>query len=184
MDKPNFIQDFNLIETALINFTKLSCKEHDMIRTWRNSASVKRWLYGKHFITPEEHRRFVKNLKYDYRNAYWLVKNQGDEYLGVIYLNRIDFENRNSYFGIYTNPGSKLSGKGKTLLGCLIYLVFEYAGFHTLKLEVIEDNSRAIAFYKKFGFKREGRLKEFVFKEGRWKDVIVMGAINPNIGSR
>ncbi len=27
------------------------------------------------------------------------------------------------------------------------------------------------------GFEEEGRLREFVFKDGRWKDVIVMGMI-------
>jgi sialic acid synthase SpsE len=43
--------------------------------------------------------------------------------------------------------------------------------------EVIETNERAISFYKKTGFSEEGRLKEFVFKDGRWLDVIVMGII-------
>ncbi|MDW8097566.1 MAG: GNAT family N-acetyltransferase, partial [Aquificaceae bacterium] len=56
-------------------------------------------------------------------------------------------------------------------------LAFEVAKLHTLKLEVIEDNERAISFYKRMGFVEEGRLREFVFKEGRWKDVIVMGMV-------
>ncbi|MGB9874387.1 MAG: GNAT family N-acetyltransferase [Hydrogenobacter sp.] len=40
---------------------------------------------------------------------------------------------------------------------------------------MIETNERAINFYKRMGFREEGRLREFVFKEGRWLDVIVMG---------
>jgi len=46
-----------------------------------------------------------------------------------------------------------------------------------VKAEIIETNERAINFYKKSGFVKEGRLKEFVFKDGKWLDVIVMGII-------
>jgi UDP-4-amino-4,6-dideoxy-N-acetyl-beta-L-altrosamine N-acetyltransferase len=46
---------------------------------------------------------------------------------------------------------------------------------HTLKLEVLENNERAINFFKKLGFKEEGRLREFVFKEDIWYDAIIMG---------
>ncbi|MCM8820304.1 MAG: hypothetical protein NC925_05880 [Candidatus Omnitrophica bacterium] len=32
-------------------------------------------------------------------------------------------------------------------------------------------------FYKKHGFRKEGRLKEFVYREGKYLDVIVMGIV-------
>jgi len=51
-------------------------------------------------------------------------------------------------------------------------------GLHSLKLEVIEDNKKAIEFYKKKGFEEEGRLREFVLKHGKWLGVIIMGIIN------
>jgi len=54
-------------------------------------------------------------------------------------------------------------------------LAFEHLKLHTLKLEVLENNERAINFFKKLGFKEEGRLREFVFKEDIWYDAIIMG---------
>ena len=105
-----------------------------------------------------------------------MQKKKDGKYIGVICLNRVDFINKNAYLGIYTNP--ELSGVGGLIMECLQKLAFDVAHLHTLKAEVIETNEWAIDFYKKSGFSEEGRLKEFVFKNGKWLGVIVMGIIN------
>ena len=48
--------------------------------------------------------------------------------------------------------------------------------------KVMKNNKRAIKFYKKVGFDIEGRLKEFVFRDGKWIDVIIMGFVNKHEG--
>ena len=59
-----------------------------------------------------------------------------------------------------------------------IRLAFDYVGFHSLWLEVIEDNKHVVNLHKEMGFVEEGKLKDFVQKDNTWKDVIVMGKIN------
>ena len=66
---------------------------------------------------------------------------------------------------------------GVLLEKAALHLAFEVARLHTLKLEAIEDNDRAVSFYKRMGFQEEGRLREFVFKDNQWKHVIVMGMV-------
>jgi len=117
------------------------------------------------------------NLKSDNRNAYWLVESEG-EYKGVVYLSRLDFKNRNGYFGIYSNPD--LKGVGNMLEGCLLKVAFDVACLHTLKLEVIKGNERALKLYERFGFKKEGELKDFVYKNGNYNNVFIMGILNKN----
>lgn len=159
----------------LINFINLNDDEKEMIRYWRNHESVRNMMYSDHIITLEEHSKFIVRLRNESNNFYWMVRNKGKS-IGTISLNRVDFKNFNAYVGIYSNPD--LSGTGGLLIECLIILAFNKAKLHTLKLEVIEGNERAINFYKKSGFMEEGRLKEFVFKNGKWHDVIVMGILN------
>jgi len=120
--------------------------------------------------------QFIEDLKKDKGNFYWLAKYENNKYLGVISISRVDFINRHAYLGIYSNP--ELKGVGRLLIQALKELVFKIAKLRTLKLEVIETNEQAIKFYRKHGFKKEGHLKEFVYKEGRWLDVLVMGIVN------
>jgi len=165
-------------DLLLCNFLTLRPEEIELVRTWRNHEAIREWMYGNDIISPEKHQAFIEGLNSDYRNFYWLVKNKAGYYLGVIDLKRVDFGNRNAYLGIYADPESADRGRGHILMDCLKRLAFDVINLHVLKLEVVAGNSRAIDFYRREGFQEEGRLKEFVFKGGRWLDVIIMGIIN------
>ncbi len=174
----NLRADFSVGEYVLENFINLSDEEKEMVRNWRNSEQIAKWMFSDHTISPEEHSQFTERLKNDDRNFYWTVRHGGGEYCGVISLNKVDFKNKNAYLGVYANPGSRLPGAGRILVECLKNVAFDMARLHTLKLEVIYGNDRAVDFYRKSGFAEEGRLKEFVFKKGGWYDVIIMGIVN------
>ena len=55
-------------------------------------------------------------------------------------------------------------------------------GFDTLNLESIQlgvnaDNDRALKSYEKTGFVHEGRRRKFVYRNGRYYDLVVMGIV-------
>jgi UDP-4-amino-4,6-dideoxy-N-acetyl-beta-L-altrosamine N-acetyltransferase len=175
---PDMRKDFGFDGVTLKNLVNADEEEKREVLSWRNSDEVRQWMYSAHTISWEEHLAFIEGLKKDSKNFYWLVALEKGERLGVVSLNRVDAANGNAYLGLYANPSRSTAGAGRILMDCIKKLAFEEAGLHTLKLEVIEANERALRFYEKAGFKEEGRLKEHVLKEGRRMDVIVMGIIN------
>ena len=170
--------DFDISDVKIVNFLNLSREEREMVLDWRNHENIRKWMYSDNSISLDEHINFIDRLVRDTNNYYWVVKNKDGNYFGTIYLNRTDFKNKHAYIGIYANPYNEIKNKGYLLIQSIKSLAFEIAGLHTLKLEVIDNNQKAINFYKKSGFAEEGRLKEFVFKDEQWHDVIVMGIIN------
>lgn len=172
----NLKKNLDFGDVIFKNFINLTEKEMILVLEWRNHVSVRKEMYQDHIISIEEHSKFIEKLKYDNKNYYWILKTKNGDCMGTISLNRVDFRNKNAYFGMYSNPSTK--GAGSLLIECLKKLAFDIAELHTLKLEVIDSNERAINFYKKSGFIEEGRLKEFVFKDGKWHDVVVMGILN------
>lgn len=174
----NLRQDFIFDKLIAKNFVTLSSDESEFVRNCRNHDEIRKWMYSDSIIPLWDHINFINSLKENNKNYYWLVKME-EEYIGVISLNRIDFQNRNAYLGIYANPFSILRGKGELLIKCIKKLAFNYANLHTLKIEVMDINDKATNFYKKAGFMEEGRLKEFVFRNGKWHDMIIMGITSP-----
>jgi len=170
----NLRKNINFGDILLKNFINLNEYEAEMVRNWRNDNSIREWCYQEHIISSEEQKKFLKDLEEDNHNYYWLIKKK-NECIGVISLNRLDLENGNAYIGVYSQP--KMKGKGNILMNCLKKIAFDIFKLHSLKLEVIEDNKNALSFYKRSGFKKEGKLKDFVFKHGKYKNVIVMGLI-------
>ncbi|TBR16109.1 UDP-4-amino-4,6-dideoxy-N-acetyl-beta-L-altrosamine N-acetyltransferase [bacterium] len=171
-------KNFSCRGNLICNFVNLGPKEKELVRQWRNHDEIKKCMYSQKDISRKEHSDFILNLKHDENNFYWLIKTKTGGYLGVIYLNQVNYVSRNAYLGIYADPYSELSGKGKLLMGCLKYVAFTKFHLHTLKLEVIKDNHRAIEFYRREGFGIEGELIDFSYKNGRWSNVIIMGLIN------
>ena len=174
--------NYDMNDVEIINFLNLSSEEREIVLDWRNHENIRKWMYSDNIISLDEHINFIDQLVRDTNNFYWVVKNKDGLYLGTIYLNRTDFKNKHAYIGIYVNPYNEIKNKGYLLIQSIKSLAFEIAGLHTLKLEVINNNRKAINFYKKSGFKEEGRLKEFVFKDEQWHDVIVMGIMNNSGG--
>ncbi len=168
-------KDFIFEDTKLVNFLNIGAPERELARRWRNDLRVRKWMYGNRIISKSEHRDFFKRIKKDKNNFWWFVYVR-DSAIGVIYLARCDFNNKNAYLGLYADPSCK--GFGKILMGALKRIAFGAFRFHSLKLEVLSNNDKAICFYKKHGFKEEGRLKEYVLRNGKWIDVLVMGISN------
>lgn len=137
-----------MADVELIDFIDLSVDEKKMVLSWRNDPKVKKWMYTQKDITLSQHLGFIESLKKDKTKKYCLVKNK-QTFIGVIDFSNIDLKSLE--MGLYANP--KLKGYGNTLLQTLI----DYA-FHTLQVDVIFAqvfalNEKAIALYKRFGFK-------------------------------
>jgi UDP-4-amino-4,6-dideoxy-N-acetyl-beta-L-altrosamine N-acetyltransferase len=167
-------QDFTIDKLKVKNFVTLSSDDIEYVRSFRNHDEIRKWMYSDDIISLQDHINFINSLKENNRNYYWLVKME-EKYIGVVSLNRIDFKHRNAYLGIYANPFLASGGKGELLIKCIKKLAFDFANLHTLKIEVMDTNEKAMNFYKKVGFSEEGRLKEFVYKDGKWHDMIIMG---------
>lgn len=50
---------------------------------------------------------------------------------------------------------------------------------HRVCVEVLADNFRALKLYKECGFNFEGYLRHKIFKNGRYRDVVIMSKLNP-----
>ncbi len=160
--------DFGKIK--FVNFINLSDDEKELICNWRNSDEIRKWMFTGHIISKEDHLNFIENLRKDDANFYWLVKVDNTS-VGVTYFQKVDVNNKSSYFGIY----SVKKGCGKLMLHHLMRLWFDILQMLTLKCELIEGNERAFRLYKDVGFNEDA--SRFIQKEGSMVKVISMTAV-------
>lgn len=139
----------------LINFTDLTDEQILMVLRWRNDEQVAKFMKNKS-VSEQEHRNFISNLKNDETKRYFLVKEDSD-YISVIDF--VDIAADSCEFGIYANP--ELKGK------ILMQTIAEYAA-KTLKVGELKscaynENEKAIALYRKFGFEIYGRDEQMSY---------------------
>jgi putative acetyltransferase len=68
-------------------------------------------------------------------------------------------------------------GVGTALLQAAIELADRWLDLTRLDLQVFVDNEPAIHLYEKFGFRIEGRLARYAFRDGEYVDTYVMARL-------
>lgn len=149
----------------------------ELVRNWRNSDNVKRYMLTNHHISKQEHKEWLKSLKSIKDKKVWVIY-LNEKPIGVATLFKIDYKNKTTDWGFYI-ADKFLRGKniGSFVLVKLMEYVFDKMKFHKMYTTVLENNPGALKLYKKFGFKEEGRLKEHLLRDEKYIDIILVGIL-------
>lgn len=160
-------------------------EDTDRIVRWRNQDFVRRcFIYQKDF-TRESHENWVRTM-IDTGAAiqFMICVGEGQKPVGSVYLRDIDRTHKKAEYGIFIGEKEAWGqGYGTWAARKMIAYAFGQEGLHKLMLRVLSENRRAIRSYEKAGFVQEACLRDEVFLEGQYKDVILMAVINQE-GSR
>jgi RimJ/RimL family protein N-acetyltransferase len=98
--------------------------------------------------------------------------------IGTIGLHRINGKDRNAIFGISIGEREYWSkGYGTEATRLIVNYGFQQLNLHRITSSVWAFNTRSIALHKKVGFKEEGTIRQFVFKNGQYHDRIDFGML-------
>lgn len=157
----------------------------DIIR-WRNTGFVrKNFIYQKPF-TAETHHHWIETMvktgkvvqfmicPYDTDTGLKIIQNA----VGSVYLRDIDETHHKAEYGIFIGEEEALSkGYGTEAAQLMLQYAFETLHLHKVMLRVLAENTQAQKSYEKAGFQQEAYLKDEVFLNGRFCDVILMACI-------
>lgn len=80
-------------------------------------------------------------------------------------------------FGLAVHPDYQAKGVGTALMEKLIEIVDHELRLSRIELSVAVNNSRAIALYKRYGFKIEAERKQDLFTLGRFRGSYFMARV-------
>lgn len=127
-------------------------------------------------IKEEEDIRSASQSKDE---AYLMVlKRSNNSTIGFIRVNWLTSSNKNVWLRIIIGE-KKAWGKhyASDALRCVLEWLFFELNIHRVTLETYGTNKRAITFFEKMGFQREGILREAHFQGGTYHDIISFGLL-------
>jgi UDP-4-amino-4,6-dideoxy-N-acetyl-beta-L-altrosamine N-acetyltransferase len=144
---------------------------------WRNVPHVAAYMYSNHAIGQDEHDRWFAQALGAPDRRYWMIEQDGAG-VGLANLARIDRVNRKCDWAYYLGETStRGQGIGAGVEYIVLQHVFGPMALNKLCCEVFLDNSAVWKLHESFGFTREALLRDHVFRDGRFRDVVGLGII-------
>lgn len=123
--------------------------------------------------SAEEHLRAM----HDPDIRYFMVGPANGDAAGFAILRGILSPHRNVELKRFV-IGSPDRGLGQRALHAILTHVFQQLGAHRLWLDVFSTNSRALHIYRKAGFQQEGILREAVYRDGAFHDLLLLSILD------
>ncbi|MEM9951244.1 MAG: GNAT family protein [Chloroflexota bacterium] len=112
------------------------------------------------------------------RNGKDFAIEANDTFIGICALFNEDNLARTTELGITIGDQHYWGkGYGRDALTLLVDYAFRYHNFRKVWLKVHASNARAVQAYERVGFTEEGRLREHVYSNGQYDDLIYMGIL-------
>ena len=152
------------------------------MNSWRNNKEIVKWLGSPfRYINKETDvnwfNRYISSRHNSVRLA--ICEDVTKNLIGAAYLLGIDWVNRSAEFSIWIGvESSQGKGAGFFAIKEVLQHAFKDLNLHRIHLTVLATNERAIGLYKKIGFTEEGRLRESVFKNGSYDDMLQMSILH------
>ena len=125
-------------------------------------------------VTVESEREYLEN-SINEEAVFAIVRLEDDKMIGSAGIESIDHLNRTGTLGIFIgDKESRNIGYGTEVVNMLLEYGFKYLNLNNIKLDLMEFNERALACYKKCGFKEYGRRRKCRFINGKYYDSIEM----------
>ena len=152
-----------------------NCEEVEKFTEWMNDFETTDYTgRSAYIITLEgEKKYFEENIDKNYN--FFIVTLDTDKLIGTVGLEDYNAINRTATLGIFIGDKEvRNKGYGTEAIRLILDYGFNYLNLNNIKLDVMEFNERAIACYKKCGFKEYGRRRKAEFVNGKYYDRISM----------
>lgn len=130
---------------------------------------------------PYPSREYWRRRIAENDSCYNLVAVSGEHLIGMFSVDTFPTRPRRRHVGIIGITVSEAwqgKGVGKALMQAGVDFADNWLNLTRLELEVYADNEPAIRLYERFGFEREGLLRQHAFRNGQYVDSIMMARLH------
>lgn len=171
----------------IINVKCRKIKEEDLriIMDWRMMPEITQYLSSNPKLTMEGQHKWFENIKKDEENGltderksfYWVLEVDGVP-SGLVSLVNADYRANKIETGAYVAVKEKRSIRLAVDIQWNLYAyAFDVLKMHKVCEEVFEDNKAVNRILDMCGSKREGILRDHVYKEEKFYNVVVRGML-------
>lgn len=133
---------------------QLSMKDAPFMLEWMTDPDITRFFrFDESRVTLESCIEYIESSSNRKDAVHFAIVDENDEYLGTISLKNLDLGRRCAEYAISTRKKAHGTGAAMQATRLILQYAFETLGLKRVYLNVLAENGRANAFYRKAGFR-------------------------------
>jgi|APHM01.1.fsa_nt_gi Acetyltransferases, including N-acetylases of ribosomal proteins len=166
------------LEGETCNLRTLEKEDAEFLRNLNHNPKIRQYL-GR---TPEpnsvvEEKDRIDSINESDEIIQFIIEGEGEK-VGTIAIFDINRTYRSAEVGAFmVEPSSHGKGIGTEAMKLILNYAFNQLNMHKITGGYIENNDASKIVQEKFGFQKEGREREEVYRNGKYKDIIRMSLL-------
>lgn len=152
--------------------------------TWRNDPSISKYFFNVFPLSMAGQENWFEDLLGREDKRLFIIDTTEKVPIGTVGLDNIDFKNQRAEFGsLLIQPSHQGKGFALDATMTLLRFAFDHLNLNRIYLQVFNWNKPAIKLYLRCGFQEEGLLRQSVYKDGRFQDILLMAVLRDEFKS-
>ena len=152
---------------------------------WRNDNEI--WsMVGstKYFVSEAYEKKWVEETIFNSRDIKLAICEVGtNKYIGNVYATDIDQTNRSCTTGVLIGEHDYWSkGYASEAHRLLLDYLFNERNINRVQAYVLESNVASLKMHQKVGYKIEGTLRQSVYKNGKYQNMVLLSILREEFG--
>lgn len=167
-----------------VRLERMTNKDDELIKIaiWRNDCLESLRTPFKTPVDSYQQRIWLNNMD-EYKDNYFFIYHD-NEFIGYCGLDKICRINKTAEMSLLIGTPFYHMGFGEEAAISLLEYGFGQLGLQLIYIEVYETTEKYRGFWKKLGFKGEGRLRRRKYWQGKFYDSIVASILNTEFKRR
>jgi len=157
----------------------LELEDAPQLAAYINDPEVRETLQMYRPVNQVFEKQFIERIsKPENDVVLGIALRQDDRLIGATGLHGLSLKDRKASFGISIGAKDQWNkGFGSEALRLIVDYGFRTLNLNRILLHVYAFNERAKHVYEKAGFRREGAMRQDVYCNGEYHDVLIMGLL-------
>lgn len=152
--------------------------------TWRNDPSISKYFFNVFPLSMAGQWNWFEDLLGREDKRLFIIDTTEKVPIGTVGLDNIDFKNQRAEFGsLLIQPSHQGKGFALDATMTLLRFAFDHLNLNRIYLQVFNWNKPAIKLYLRCGFQEEGLLRQSVYKDGGFQDILLMAVLRDEFKS-
>lgn len=167
------------IKGKFVTLRAIEKTDLELMREMLNDPEMENLVVGWAFpVSKYQQEKWYENNIGNQTNLRFIVETNDGQAVGLATLVNIDWKNRKATHGMkLANINTRHKGIGTDTVMAIMRYAFDELQLNRLNGSWFEDNMPSKNMYMKCGWKEEGKLRQYVYKKGKYRDLITTGIL-------